>query len=285
MSVMGGAENPGLAAVRLSCRLRPMLPAHAVLVQRTPARVGGMAGVRLSAMAGNAVTGEWARNNEDTMAAPDHAHESKLDDRAVDRLVFFTDAVVAIIITLMVLEVRLPSLPAHTTDAEVLRALVALWPKYLAVALSFLVIGLFWTLHHRRFNWVRRVDNTLVWLDLLYLLALACVPFATSLTAEHPGRTSTIVYAGVLGAASLIATALWGHVGRRPEIMANVVARREMHLAVLMSLASAGVFLGSIGVAFANPRLAQYLWVLVFFANRAVRLAYDWRHPREPDSQ
>jgi uncharacterized membrane protein len=88
------------------------------------------------------------------MAPTDHAHESKLDDRAVDRLVFFSDAVIAIIITLMVLEVRLPALPEHTSDAEVLRALVALWPKYLAVALSFLVIGLFWTLHHRRFNWV-----------------------------------------------------------------------------------------------------------------------------------
>jgi uncharacterized membrane protein len=111
--------------------------------------------------------------------------------------------------------VRLPPLPEHTSDAEVLRALLALWPKYLAVVLSFLVIGLFWTLHHRRFNWVRRVDAPLVWLNLLFLLAMACVPFATALTAEHPGRTSTIVYAGVLGVASLITSVLV--VGRRPS--------------------------------------------------------------------
>ena len=215
---------------------------------------------------------------------PDPALERELDARAVDRLVFFTDAVVAIIITLMVLEVRLPALPEHTSDAEVLRALVALWPKYLAVILSFLVIGLFWTLHHRRFNWVRRVDGALVWLDLLYLLALACVPFATSLTAEHPGRTSAIVYAGVLGLASLISTALWWHVGRRPEIEANAEAFREMRLATLMSLVSTGVFLLSIAVAFLSSDLAKYFWVLVFFANRAARRVYNWRHPAEAEA-
>jgi uncharacterized membrane protein len=216
------------------------------------------------------------------MAPTDHAHESKLDDRAVDRLVFFSDAVIAIIITLMVLEVRLPTLPEHTSNPEVLRALVAIWPKYPAVALSFLVIGLFWTLHHRRFNWVRRVDAPLVWLDLLYLLVLACVPFATSLTAEHPGRTSAIVYAGVLGLASLISAALWWHVGRRPEIEANAEAFREMRLATLMSLVSTAVFLVSIAVAFVSSDLAKYLWVLVFFANRAARRVYDWRHPVVP---
>jgi uncharacterized membrane protein len=210
--------------------------------------------------------------------AIDAARERELDARAVDRLVFFSDAVIAIIITLMVLEVRLPVLPEHVGEAEVLRAILALWPKYLAVVLSYLVIGLFWTLHHRRFNWVRRVDATLVWLNLLYLLAIACVPFATSLTAEHPGRTSTIVYAGVLGLATMISALLWRHVGRRPEIMASATASREMHLATLMSVASAGVFVVSIGVAFSSSSLAQYFWVLVFFANRAARYAYDWRH-------
>jgi len=208
-------------------------------------------------------------------------HQEGLDARAVDRLVFFSDAVIAIIITLMVLEVRLPALPEHASDAEILQALGKLWPKYLAVVLSFLVIGLFWTLHHRRFNWVRRVDAPLVWLNLVYLLALACVPFATSLSAEHPGRTSTIVYAGVLALASIISSLLWAIVGRRREIMASAVASREMRLATQMSLVSAGVFLVSIGVALWRPGVAQYIWLLVFFANRAVRYIDRWRHQVE----
>ena len=76
----------------------------------------------------------------------------------------------------------------------------------------------------------------------------------------------------------MISGLLWRHVGRRPEIMASATASREMHLATLMSVASAGVFVVSIGVAFSSSNLAQYFWVLVFFANRAARYAYDWRH-------
>jgi uncharacterized membrane protein len=193
--------------------------------------------------------------------------------RAVDRLVFFTDVVIAIVITLMVLEVRLPPLPPNAGEAAVLQALIDLWPKYVSVVLSFLVVALFWTFHHLRFNWVRQVNPTLVWLNLFYLLAMACVPFATSLTAEHPGRISTIVYAGVLAAASLISALLWWLVGRRPEIVASAVAKREMRLATHLSLATAGLFLLSIGVAFWDSTLAQCVWVLVFFANRAVRFA------------
>ena len=73
-----------------------------------------------------------AQCNGQELAAIDAARERELDARAVDRLVFFSDAVIAIIITLMVLEVRLPVLPEHVGEAEVLRAILALWPKYLA---------------------------------------------------------------------------------------------------------------------------------------------------------
>jgi uncharacterized membrane protein len=66
------------------------------------------------------------------------------------------------------------------------------------------VIGLFWTMHHRHFNWVRRVTGRVVWLNLLYLLALATIPYATAVLAVHPGRTGTILYASTLAVVSCI---------------------------------------------------------------------------------
>jgi uncharacterized membrane protein len=114
---------------------------------------------------------------------------------------------------------------------------------------------------------------------------LACVPFATSLTSEHPGRTATIIYAGVLALASVISAVLWWHVSRRSEIKADARAYREMRLATLMSLVSTAVFLVSIGVAFLSSDLAKLFWVLVFFANRAARGVYDWCHPARPEAQ
>jgi uncharacterized membrane protein len=127
--------------------------------------------------------------------SPEPGRERDLDARAVDRLVFFADAVIAIIITLMVLEVRLPTLAEHASEAEVLRALIALWPKYLAVVLSFLVIGLFWTLHHRRFNRVRRVDSALVWLDLSWCWrACRSQPRSPPSTPAAPLPSSMLAY-------------------------------------------------------------------------------------------
>lgn len=210
---------------------------------------------------------------------PDATHE---DARAVDRLVFFSDAVIAIIITLMVLEVRLPPLSEHASQEQVLEGLIALIPKYLAVLLSFLVIGLFWTLHHRRFNWVRKVDGWLVWCNLVYLLVLASVPFATSLVSEHSGPISTVVYACVLATASLVAAVLWWHVKRRPEIVANPHAHREMRLAIWMSAATFLIFLSSAAVALWNHSVAQYMWALVFVAGRAAGWMFRWRNPAEP---
>jgi uncharacterized membrane protein len=217
-------------------------------------------------------------------SSPKTVHESESDARAVDRLVFFSDAVIAIIITLMVLEVRLPALPEHASEAEVRDALIALGPKYVAVLLSFLVIGLFWTPHHRRFNWVRRIDGLLVWCNLIYLLVLASVPFATGLVAEHPGPTSTIVYACVLATSSLVAAVLWWHVKHRPEIIANPRAYREMRVAIWMTIATFFVFLASATVALWNYTLAQYMWVLVFFAGRTVGWVFHRSKPAEAAS-
>jgi uncharacterized membrane protein len=201
--------------------------------------------------------------------------QHELDAKAVDRLVFFSDAVIAIVITLMVLEVRLPALPEHATDAQVVAALIALWPKYFAVVLSFLVIGLYWTLHHRRFNFVRRVDSQLVWLNLIFLLTMACVPFATALVAEHPDLVGTVVYAATLAILSITAALVWWAVGRRPEIRADPAARREMRIAVVMGLLSAAFFSVSIAVAFVSTLLAKGLWLLFFLANRvAGRLSF-----------
>ena len=86
------------------------------------------------------------------------AEEEERQRGAVERLALFTDAVVAIVITLMVLEVKPPHIRA---EGELLPALRGLWHEYLAVAISFLVIGLFWTRHHALFQWVKRHDARL----------------------------------------------------------------------------------------------------------------------------
>lgn len=196
------------------------------------------------------------------------------DAKAVERLVLFTDAVVAIIITLMVLEVKLPVLPHHVGDALLGEALAALWPKYLAVGVSFLVVGVFWAAHHRRFGWVSRVSTLVVWLNLIFLLLLATIPFVTAVLAEHPGRLSTILYAADVDIVALCAMLLWWTLSREELIAGNPAAKLEMQTGAVGAALTALLFLGSIGIALVSPTAARYSWILLFIANYLSRRLY-----------
>jgi uncharacterized membrane protein len=101
------------------------------------------------------------------------------------RLEMFSDGVFAIAITLLVLEIRVP----HVGEGESLVvALLGLWPSYLGYAVSFLQIGVIWANHHNRFRLLERSDHVLLFLNILFLLCVAFIPFPTALLAEYKGR-------------------------------------------------------------------------------------------------
>ena len=121
---------------------------------------------------------------------------SLIDEKVgLERLVFFSDAVFAIAITLLALDIHLPVEAAHLTDKQLLTSLLQIWPKYLSFIISFLVIGNFWIAHHHRFSLVTHYDNRLLLLNLLVLMSIAFIPFPTSMISENGNRTATIFYA------------------------------------------------------------------------------------------
>ena len=98
------------------------------------------------------------------------SHTEQFNDEAgLERLVFFSDAVFAIAITLLALDIRLPIEAVHLSDLQLFNSLVDIWPKYLSFLISFLVIGNFWIAHHRRYRYISRYDTRLLLLNLLVL--------------------------------------------------------------------------------------------------------------------
>jgi uncharacterized membrane protein len=98
-------------------------------------------------------------------------HELKKEFQ-LERLILFSDAVFAIAITLLVLEIKVPSIDHHiATDALLLKSLDELIPKFIGFFISFFIIGLYWTTHHRLFGHVVDYMPRLLWLNLLFLLA------------------------------------------------------------------------------------------------------------------
>ena len=90
-----------------------------------------------------------------------------------DRLTAFTDGVLAVIITIMVLELRPP-------PGAGFQQLLALWPGYLSYVLSFIYIAIYWNNHHHFFQLVKRVDGAILWANMHLLFWLSIVPFATA---------------------------------------------------------------------------------------------------------
>ena len=185
------------------------------------------------------------------------------DHVGLERLVFFSDAVFAIAITLLALEIRLPHDIAYLVNEELTRALLHLWPKYLGFATSFVVIGAFWVAHHRKFRYIRRYDRALLWLNLLLLMGVAFIPFPTAVLSDYGNRTATIFYALTMLAVGLLSSAIWWYATRRHRLVDAGLSPQLIRRERLRGLSLAGVFLVSIGIALLDAHLAKFSWLLL----------------------
>src|SRR2546423_8681001 len=125
------------------------------------------------------------------------------------RIEAFSDGVFAIAITLLVLEIKVPT---HSEDLW--HDLGQLWPSYVGFVVSFFTIGVIWVNHHRQFELFVRADRTLMFLNLQLLLWVAFIPFPTSLVAEYFREgvhedVASAVYAGTFLAMGLSFFAMW----------------------------------------------------------------------------
>ena len=191
------------------------------------------------------------------------ASAAEHERRSLDRLIFFSDAVIAISMTLLALEVRLPTETGMFSEARLQHDLVAIATKYLAFGVSFLVIASFWVGHWRKFAFIRRADSRLAWLNLTFLMAVCCVPFVSSVLQEHGNlRTAVILYACVVIVAALLSAGLWAY-ALRAGLVDPQITPLQIQRSLLSPLYIAGIFALSIGVSFYDVDIAKFFWVLL----------------------
>jgi uncharacterized membrane protein len=193
--------------------------------------------------------------------------QEQSSSRELDRLIFFSDAVFAIVMTLLVLDIRVPDVPSAAVQ-EVPALVFELWPKILSYVLSFLVIGLYWIGHHQTFRYVRSYDRTLLWLNLVFLLSISFIPFPTDLLGEYGElRFAVIFYAASLALARLLLALVWWYVFSGPIRTSDELDRGLAKFHLLRSLAIPAIFLLSIGIAFFSTNAAIASWVLLVVAD------------------
>lgn len=162
-----------------------------------------------------------------------------------------TDGVAAIALTLLVLEIKLPS---GLRGAALDRALDETWAELGALALSAVVIALFWRVHHTAMRGAVQVDTGLFWLNVTFLALLSLIPFPTSALQDYGDQPlGPALYGGVVGVTALVLYAIALRVRLRAGERPGTVPLPSQAL----------VFLASVGIAQLSPTAAVYSWAAV----------------------
>ncbi|MFY1618963.1 TMEM175 family protein [Micromonospora sp. WMMD736] len=211
-----------------------------------------------------------------TAATRDSAPANETDgtDRGLDRLVFFSDAVIAIAMTLLAIELPLPE---GDDDAARWRSLGELVTgEYLSFLLSFVVIGAFWSVHHRLFQRVARMGPWIAWLNLIFLFTIVVLPLATRLhRQEGAEQVGVVVYAAVVvGVGVSLLLLLWQL--HRAGLLRSDAPPETVRGAARAIAVPVLAFAVSIPVAFASTTAAEYTWLLPVVVLLVVRGYRRW---------
>jgi uncharacterized membrane protein len=199
-----------------------------------------------------------------------------------DRVLFFSDAVFAIAITLLVVDLRVPTAVEHVMA---LHELDEAGSSIIGFAISFAVIGVFWVGHHSLFRYIKAFDRRLILINLGFLGFIAFLPYPTQLlSATETGQTAAAVfYAVCAGAAGLAEAAVWAY-GTWPRLRLGPPISAGLRRYLLLRTLRLPVIFGlSIPVAFFKPTAATYVWTLVSVSGIIIDRTAPFAPAGEPD--
>jgi len=204
-----------------------------------------------------------------TISPADHSARGTRDQsREVARIAAFSDGVFAIAITLLALQLDIPS----GSWVDVWAELGKLGSSFISFAISFAVIGAYWVAHHRLFSLVERYDRRLIWLNLLSLFFIVVMPFTTSLVGEHGNQNAAvIVYALCVAAAGFANTgmAAYALVGHR--LCASDVDDDMVKYHIWRGLVIALTFCVSLALLPLGTSVVELSWISLAVSQRIVR--------------
>jgi len=207
------------------------------------------------------------------MSTPLHnGHKAEFQ---LERLILFSDAVFAIAITLLAIELKVPEFHKELiTDSDLVNGLEHMIPKFIAFLISFLIIGQYWSIHHRLFGFVVNYNLRLLWLNLFFLLAIIIMPFTTAFYSEYISyllKTPTVLYVCNIIFLGLMSFVLWRYVGNPKHQLADGLDRNVTKYFAFRAIMAPVIFFAGLIVYFFAPRFAIIIppltpWLVKLFA-------------------
>jgi TMEM175 potassium channel family protein len=191
-------------------------------------------------------------------------NSSLSNQRETGRLEAFSDGVIAVAITLLILDIHVPAFEVHV---PLLQALYKDGAAYLGYVTSFLIIGLFWANHHYMFKYIKKTDHFLLLFNTLLLMCLVFLPFATALLVEHfeDGYQSAtaIVYSASLLLTSIMYNILWGYASRHPALLEDGLSADLLSKMTRRYLISIPLYLLTLAISALNVEFTLVLYILI----------------------
>ncbi|HEX3445049.1 MAG TPA: TMEM175 family protein [Chthoniobacterales bacterium] len=181
-----------------------------------------------------------------------------------NRIEALADGVFAVAMTLLVLDIKVPELPPPPETAQLPLKLLALWPKFLSYLISFVILGVYWVGHHVQLSFIRRADRPLLWINILFLLWVALVPFSAALLSEYSKtRVAIAIYGANLIAIGLTLALHWWYATTEarhvdPDLHPNLI-RGGMKRTLMAPF----VYAIAIALSFVKTELSLILYALV----------------------
>jgi len=201
------------------------------------------------------------------------------DERGASRLEGFSDGVIAVAITLLVLDLHVPDVKAGLFEA-----LLRQWPTYLGYVTSFLVIGILWLHHHHIFTYIKRTDHTMLFLNLLLLMSVVLIPFVTALLTRYLDRQeekmAALMYSGTFLLTTILFNVLWGYAVGHQHLLRPGLDTQLIRKLTKRYLIAPLLYLFSLPLTLVNVEACLVLYILValFYTLPADRLQVEQRN-------
>jgi uncharacterized membrane protein len=180
-----------------------------------------------------------------------------------ERLSTLADGVFAIVMTLLVLELSVPVVKGLSSNSELFHKLTEMWPEFLIYGLSFMILGVFWVIHHSVYADVQRYDTTLVWLNIVFLMFVSLIPFSTALVGKNGFITVTAVIYGInMLLLFNLGWATFAFVSGKRRLLGEDYDPKIIKGGKLMGLVYTLIMVPAIGIAFVNPKVSFIIYAL-----------------------
>jgi uncharacterized membrane protein len=189
----------------------------------------------------------------------EHADSDFHPNPGLERIIFFSDAVMAIAVTLLAVDIK----PPDVGPSQLAAALVELSPKFVSFALSFMIIASFWVMHHMTFSYIRDYDYRLAWLNILFLMFIALTPFASSLLGAYIFNDSALMlYSFVIAMAGFTRASIWEYAVREHRFVDSSLSKDLIRKVRVRNMLAPIAFGVSIPLVLINTAFIG-IWVVV----------------------